>query len=115
MKLTLEEKVKIDRPLNIGELARASGFSRFELTKLGIRKRDLPVPGKMRLSVFEKKYHAGEFEPPKLKHESLAPLNDLRSIVDKLRAPRRSNVLQAASRRREQRPLRSSELQMSPA
>lgn len=114
MKLTVEEKVKLDLALNLGELAAATGFSRADLAKLGIRKRDLPG-GRMRRSDFWKKYHRGEFSAPKLAHASLSPLNDLQSIAGKLRAPRRSSDLLDASRLRGERPLRSTELQTLPA
>jgi len=116
--MTLEEKIEWDCALNIRELSLASGYSVVQLYKLGVRKK-LLSGGKIRLSefwdYFTKPPTIMETPPPRLACEGLVPLNDLRSIADKLSAPHTTYAPRAASRPRAVAPPRSSESRTSPS
>jgi hypothetical protein len=87
-RLTLQEKIDRDMPLNKRELMAATGYGWRALGRI-----NPPfVCGKIRLSDFEwhTYYRAGIYES-KEAGASPEPSNDLRSIADSMRAPRKSN------------------------
>ena len=102
MKLTLQTKIERDMPLYLGEIAKATGYSRFALRKLGLTQRGLPG-GKIRLSDFWRIVQS-QIDQNYIKLAQVvtrAPastelIDDLRSIADRRREPRRSRVRLAA-------------------
>jgi hypothetical protein len=84
MRLPLQDKIDRDLALNLSELMSATGYGRVQIKRMGVPM----VEGKIQLKDFWK-HHA------KLAHEergpitgaSLEPPNDLRLIVNRMRAP----------------------------
>ncbi len=117
MKLTLQEKIKRDMALTLGEIAEATGYSRVALWRAGFRRHHL-FAGKMRLSDFWRwvqRNNSDVPEPTIIGRAVLSPSRGRRSIADKSREPRESSALQDALRLRGAGQPRSTELQTSPS
>lgn len=101
MKLSLQEKIDADMPLNIGELCKATDYSRRKMKQIN----PPMVAGKCRLSNF--KQHEQSIQAPRYATALPASVESVsrpQSALDKLREQQQSHDRQVASRHPEVSP-----------